>query len=420
MKDQYKDILVSTSHVKLRVIAFVVALAVAVGAFALAAVSLGKQETGYYEVTGNADAEALLYANGVTFQYFFEGSSRDIKQQRKQVQDAYSGALSRIYKMLDPTTEYDGYQNLAYLNAHPGEETEVSAELYGILADALARTQEGNVYSLYAGPVTAMWEEIRVLEEPAAFDPLFNEDSRERIAAAAALTGDREAITLHLVDSTRHTVRLELGEGYRAFAEQYDYTGAALDFNILRDAYTLQWLSEELTGAGYTRGVLSAKSGVTVSLADDPVGAYRVYGYVGQPDPVAAAIGEVSKTPGSAYCAWTSFPLTVGSYEHYILQGEGGETLYRHPYPCVDGTFSPCVASVACRTEQADPVAAAYAAMKLYRAADAATLSEVCSALGGEGILAGYTVQGDFSGTLYVDAPHRNAVTTTYPVNVVE
>ena len=419
MKDQYKDILVSTSHVKLRVIAFVVALAVAVGAFALAAVSLGKQETGYYEITGNADAEALLYANGVTFQYFFEGKSSDIKQLRKQVQGAYSDALSRIYKTLDPTTQYDGYANLAYLNAHPGEEVEVSAELYEILADALARTQE-DVYSLYAGPVTAMWDEIRILEEPAEFDPLFNEDSRERIAAAAALTDDREAICLHLVDPSRHTVRLELGESYRAFAQQYDYTGAALDLNTLRDAYTLQWLSEALTEAGYTRGVISAKSGVTVSLADDPEGAYRVYGYVGQPDPIAAAIGEVGKKPDSAYCAWTSFPLTAGSYEHYILQGENGETVYRHPYPCVDGTFSLCVASVACCVDQADPVAVACAAMKLYRAADTAALSEACTVLGGEGVLAGYTVQGDFSGTLYVDAPHRDAITTSYPLTVVE
>ena len=150
-----EEILVSDKHVGRRIVVFAVAFVVAVSAFAVGIYQATKKEPGYYVIAPAVDRDAMRYANGITLEYYFSGSSSEIKDAMREVTDRYSAVLQRAYKLLDPVNEYPGFVNLATINRNPGKELEVSEELFSILTDALDKTAEGQGFSLYAGALNA-------------------------------------------------------------------------------------------------------------------------------------------------------------------------------------------------------------------------------------------------------------------------
>ena len=145
-----EEIEVSGKHIKLRVVAFVLALIVGITAFGVGIRQIANREPGYYEITAVRDETAPLYSNGISLYCYFGGESSAIKEKLQASEALYSEALGRIYRLLDPRETYDGYVNLATLNQHPGETMALPEELFFALTDALERT-EGQAYSVLNG-----------------------------------------------------------------------------------------------------------------------------------------------------------------------------------------------------------------------------------------------------------------------------
>ena len=92
----------------IRIVLFAAALITASTAFAIAAVNIAANKTGYKTIAASPDEDAVLYASDFTFKYYFEGRSGEITEQNKQVTAVYSQALARAYKLLDPSVSYNG------------------------------------------------------------------------------------------------------------------------------------------------------------------------------------------------------------------------------------------------------------------------------------------------------------------------
>ncbi|MBR4444256.1 MAG: FAD:protein FMN transferase [Clostridia bacterium] len=309
MKDDSIDFSeISTKRLPLRIVLFVVALAVAVGAFTIGVKKLGGNEAGYATVSARADGDAPLYAANFRLTYNFDGGSRAIRVQKNELSDAYSDALARLYKLLDAEKEYPGYEgSLAELNRRPNQDVALPQELFDILCDALERTERGEGYSVYDAPLRTEWNRIAYAADAEDFDPLHDADEAERLRAVAAQCADRGNCRLEIVDADQRIVRLIVSESYLDFLREYELPRIMLDLGQMKDAYLLRGVAEALNQRGFADGFLNTLGGLTVSLPGKIEGQYVIYSYVNKRGEAAA---EIPIAPGSASAAFNAFPTT--------------------------------------------------------------------------------------------------------------
>ena len=157
---------VSDKHVGLRIALTAMALVIAVVAFSIAIVNMGKKSPGYQLIEAKTDKEALTYNNAVSFRYWFDGTSNEIKRGINGLVLEYTPILSAAYKQLDNQNSYTGQVSIGMINENKGSVVNVSPELYAVLKDAYAKTLEGRGYNMFAGALFAEWKSIQILDDP--------------------------------------------------------------------------------------------------------------------------------------------------------------------------------------------------------------------------------------------------------------
>lgn len=358
MKRDDEQYTVSTSHVGLRTVAFVLAVVLAVSAFGFGISRIGRKNPGYYEIEAPASEEASFYRNGFTLLYYFEGSSDAIKAEMNTLKDLYSTTLMRSYKLLDSINTYDGYVNLATLNQSAGEPVQVSDELFAILEDAERRTREGKVFSLFAGAMYAEWNSILSLDDISEFDPANHEEMGARITALARKTGDLSHFTLSM-DPANHTVSFGVSEEYRHFLEENEYDSHILSTNVLTDAYRLEMIRNALEQRGFCNGYLYTDSGLTLSLSGHGEGSYAVYA---RENGQIVQCAAVDAGANSANSFLRVFPmLEEETMYHRSADGSG----YYHPNFGADGFFGNATDSVSATRFDGDIVNCCYESLIL-------------------------------------------------------
>lgn len=332
----------------IRLIAAAVALVVASVSFATFAKQCTQKTPGLQTVSTDPDADAMLYAAGITFDYDFQGSSNEIRVQMNALRVAYSRTLAYIYKMLDPVNLYDEYTNLAYVNAHPGEEIKVPNELYWALSSAYELTQRGEA-NVFGGVLFNEWKSITVLNDSAESDPLLDEDERERIAEIASMTADLNNFGLELRDG--NVIVFTVSEEYRAMMERLEIEAPVLDLGILREAYEIDYTASALEKSGYTRGFITTDSGMTRCLSESEGGYIVTYHPA---NGVIADAYKVPMTPGRMCCTFRTYPYGEDDIEYYTISVNGEERM-RHPhYDLETGEVYDALITVTVSAENAD------------------------------------------------------------------
>lgn len=317
MKDD--RIQVSEKNVGLRVVFFVVAVLVAVGAFSYGISALGAKKSGYQLIEASADSDAPFYNKEITFGYYLEGSSGAIKKATKELVGIYTPILAAAYKQLDSSVEYAGAVSIGALNNHLGEEVGVSEELYDVLKDAYVRTLEGRNFNMFAGALYAEWKSILILDDPEGFDPLTNDAMAARFADIAAQVSNLDNFSLEFLDDEKHIVRFSVSDGYVAFCKDMEIEAGALDLNLLTNAYRLEMIASALEDLGFTDGYLLSQDGLAVTLSGCRRQGYALYG-MEDGSVVERGSFEVEGSSRKAFMA--AFPLGsyFGSY-HSVVDG---------------------------------------------------------------------------------------------------
>ena len=305
-----KNIEVSDKHIGLRVVLFIVALVLAVGAFSVGVTSIGKKESGYQSVaTGD-----------ISFNYYFEGTSNSIKRQLKALKTVYSSILSDYCDQLD--------SSIAALNE--GTEVSVPAPVYEVLKDAYARTCLQKNYNMFAGALYAEWKSILILDDASEFDPLNNEYMAYRISEIAREVSDLSNFSLEFVDDSTCTVRFSVSEHYADFASEFELEAEPLDLNLMENAYKISIIASELEAQGYNNGYLVSSEGLAMTLSGTPEQGYVLYG-LDESGEVAergnfGVSGASSKVFMSAFSFGTYYNATVnGRLRHLFFDTTTGE-----------------------------------------------------------------------------------------------
>lgn len=368
------EISVNTKNVPLRVALFVIALAVAVGAFTFGAVKLGHKDEGYQTITAETDDEAVNYANGVELKYFMTGNSNEIKQKIKELTVVYSGAMKRAYKFLDSTKEYAGYGNLATLNMKVAQQQAsefrtsgnitVSSELYNVLKRAYEYTLENRGYNMFAGALYAYWNSILSLDEPLQFDPVADSETQSRLDKLTEATCDLSNFTLEFVSGAANTVCFGVSEKYVALLDELEIPATVeetaysiIDLNLLHDAFMIEWIAAELENGQYNDGYLETSSGLMLSLPGHNRGEYCIYDFSVN-TPLTADTKAVSA--GMAVSHFRNVPAGEKEFAHYYVN-ENGRRVGRSEYVnAITGKSSTVLANSYAICKKAGPVEACY------------------------------------------------------------
>ena len=345
---------VSEKHIKLRFVLFLLALVIGITAFGIAFYQFANREPGYYEITATQDESAPTYANGFHLYCDFDGSSKEIKSDLRETELIYTESLGRIRRLLDAQNTYEGYTNLATLNAHLDEDVALPVELYTVLTETFRKGEE---YGFYANDalLRGLWQSLLYLEDPSSFDPSVNETERERIEAIAALVNEPGAVTLTVVDTSNYVVRLSVSDALRQAIETYEVNVPVIDLGVLGEAYALKYVAGKLTAAEYTHGYLVTDSGLSVLLRDTANGELPICVL---DDGVVYEAGTIAVKSGTACASLRTFDAEdVQGY--YVIDG-----VRRHPYLCANAEPNRDLSAV--WTVSDDIVDATWTALRLY------------------------------------------------------
>ncbi|MBQ2028194.1 MAG: hypothetical protein II481_02030 [Clostridia bacterium] len=383
-----------------RIIAFLIAVGIAIASFTIGIMQYAHRETGYYEVGYSNAANAEVYDSGVHLLYYAEGGSSFIRQHLNEVQRVFSDDLLQYYRLLSAEKTYEGLNNIAALNAAPEQALKVDAVLYAVLKDAYARHEMQEGYHLFSGVLHTEWQSMRYLEEPEQTDPLLNDDEAEFLKVLTSQLARKEQFSLEF-DDNNSTVTLHISEEYRNWTEQNEIEAPVLDLNLLHDAYLLQLVAMQMTAQGYTDGYLYTESGISISLGKQGNMEYSLYA-VGESGVETIAVTALQQP--AAFCSFTVVSPTEERYGYYKIELEG-KPYYRHPYVNVkNGSFSNVLMTAALGGTSEQAVDLAYVMLVLNSLESAEAVAEYVSALPQE-IISAYTLQNDTERILYTGSP---------------
>ena len=308
-----------------RLILFLLALIIAVGAFTMAVVRFLHRDSGYYDIEYTNEGNAMLYGSGIHLKYYAQGGSGEIRETVNLAQKAFTDSLLYIFRLLDGETVYEGVTNLASLNRNPGVWLEIPEALEKALRHALEATGKQAGYSLFSGAIRKEWETLRYLDEPQNKDPLNDPEEQALLSQMASYVQSPEVFSLEIQEGK---ARLTVSGEYAAWARENEIGAPVLDLNLMKDAYLLDYVARAMTLRGLTQGYLYSDSGLSVFLNGSGEMAYALYGY-DQGTPVEA--GQATLPSPSAFCQFSAAPLTGETYGYYVVE-QDGKTVYRHPW----------------------------------------------------------------------------------------
>lgn len=260
-----KVIEVSAEHKTLRTVIFVLVFIVAVAGLTYGILSIWRKKPGWESVVVNPDSQTTLYSQQFHAEVFLSGTQSEMKSLSAAVRSLYSASLSEIWKTLDPADTYDGIIGLGLLNSRPGETFTVTPALMDILTDALRRTQAGEGFNMFAGALYSEYRSILISEFADQFDPLFNSNTAERVGKLAEAVNDLSNFSL-VLDPENLTASFSVSAEYERLMADMEITAPALDLNLLRDAYILDYVAAAFAARDIKPVVLYANDGAAVSL----------------------------------------------------------------------------------------------------------------------------------------------------------
>ncbi len=403
-KENLTDEEKSKKYLPLRIAAFVVAVIAAVGFLTYGIVMIGHKDEGYQTVEPDAVDDTVVYSGNLKFEYYFTGSSSEIKRSMNELRQKYGIAVNRIVKLFDADTEYDDFNNIHTVNTNIGKAVRVNTELYAVLEDAYAKTKENRGYNMFAGALYKEWNSILVLEDPAEYDPLNNKKEAERIKNISEMVNDLNNFEL-VFDKDAQTVKLVVSGKYKAFSNENELSDAPIiDLNLLYEAYEIKTVSESLGTDGYKNGYFTSSGGLSVSLSENDHDA--VYDLLFYNNGAVQSAANAKMTKGSVLSQFRAFAYNDKEYYYYTVE-MNGKTYRRNPFLTAGGEFNDVIMSSYVLSDSLSVVDTCYANIVLHAqktAADVASEAEKLNAA------VAYILQNDAKPTLYMNKAAENVL----------
>ena len=248
----------SAENKKWRIVAVALLLLLGVTLVAFSAVKLLGRGKGYTEIS----AEDSLFSEFFTLHYDIGASGAAASAEHRRVREVYTEALNKYCRLFSSDTEYSGVFNIAYINAHAGEDIVVDSALYSALSkmetEGDAQHYLGITLEIYDAVFSSDGDGYASLQ-----DPVKNEEMKSITLRACEAARDRGAVKLVLLGN--NTVRLEVSAEYSAFASEYGLS-RYIDLGIFENAFITDCIADTLVSEEMTLGAISSYDGYARNL----------------------------------------------------------------------------------------------------------------------------------------------------------
>lgn len=251
----------SKENIKTRWIATFLFLALGLASLAIGLYFSLTPETGWKEILANSSG-AETCANAFVLMYNLGAGDKSASAEEKALEAIYAEAAETSYRLFHSSEEFEGIQNISYINSHPNEVISVDPALY----EAFVLLNRYGIRSQYLGPAYEIYNGIfncREDYQTVDYDPWQNPDLRDLFSEIAAYAADADAVELELLGD--NCVQLKVSPAYLRFAEENETT-RFLDFYWMKNAFIADFIAKQLTDNGYTLGVLSSYDGFVRNL----------------------------------------------------------------------------------------------------------------------------------------------------------
>lgn len=257
-----QDVELSQKNLVLRIVLFVLALAIGVGAFAAAVSSCTAVETGWQTIT--ASGNATLAAKELSLLYHVGSGTMSAKAEQQAVAKLFASASDRGHWVFS-AEQVENVANLCALNGAPNTAVTVEPELYAALE--LLRQQESRW--LYLGPLQEVYASLLCADEDweaAEADPYENETLRQFCQKIANFAANPQKIDVELLGNGQ--VKLKISQDYLDFAAENE-VGKFLDFGWLKNAFVVDLVADSLAAENFTQAVISSYEGFGRGLCEE-------------------------------------------------------------------------------------------------------------------------------------------------------
>ena len=256
-----KRIEVSDDKRKQKLILIVILLALGITLIVFAVSNFLSVPAGWETIRVGTNAEETC-AGEFVFQYLLGDGDKAANIEQQEVTNIYAQAAQEAFQIFNEDRLFDGVHNVAYLNQHPNEEVEIPAVLY----NAFALLEKYKNKALYLAPIYQEYVSMFLCDEDwlaKDYDPDQDPDQAEYFAKILAFTNDENAVNLELLGNNK--VKLSVSSGYVQFAKEHEIT-AFIDFYWMKNAFIVDYLAQQLSDAGYTKGSISSYDGFTRNM----------------------------------------------------------------------------------------------------------------------------------------------------------
>lgn len=305
---------VSDRHVGLRIAATVLLLIIAVLALTYGISALTAADKGWQNISPASGASD--YASEFLLTYNVGASGVPAKSESRGVKAAYTDALAKVGKALDPKNVYEG--NLAALNASPNTVMTLDPALYA----ALEKLQTFGDRTAFLGPAFHIYDNIFQCagdHELEGYDPEQNEQLRALFAKIAAFASDPESVDIRLLGDGR--AELAVSREYLSFLTEEEI-GPAVDLYWMRNAFIVDYAADALAGAGFTCGVITSADGYARNLGCSGE-SFSLNIFSLQNGKVVEA-GRLNYAGPLSMVSFRTFPVSNGENWYYYVTEQGG------------------------------------------------------------------------------------------------
>ncbi|MCD8107795.1 MAG: hypothetical protein LUE20_07520 [Oscillospiraceae bacterium] len=323
-KDSYtppKDIEVSNKHLGLRIAAVVILIMVAATSFIYGFNQLFSTTEGWQEV--EADEDNLSCASELTFMYNIGGGSESATTERKALVLLYSDACETAFELFHVNMEFDGVNNVYYINNHPNEEITVDEVLYS----ALETMVESGGRELYLAPIYYEYQGIFFSSEDweaEQYDPYLNEAQAEYFSEVIEFASEDEHVYIELLGDNK--IILHVSDEYLSFAEE-NGIDRFIDFSWMTNAFIVDYISDIMIENGYTQGMIASYDGFARNLGGyDVAFSYTLYSRQGS---TVYSVADMIYDGAKSFVFVHDYAIESLDSQHYYSY-ESGDT--RNPY----------------------------------------------------------------------------------------
>lgn len=252
---------VSDKHVALRIVLFILALLIAIGAFTYALTALLRVPSGWMQI--EAAATEISVAPELSFYYYVGSDGRDAKAEKNAVTNAYTEACVNAYKMFDTVT--DNQNNVCAVNIKVNETVTVDAALYR----AFKTVADYDARLLFMAPIYERRSNIFFSADDFGaqqFDPNFSMQEKTFYDEILEFVNSSADISLDILE--QNSVRLNVSARYLAYAKESGIK-SFVDFFHMKNAFIVDYIVGALTEKGYNVGFISSIDGFTRTLSGE-------------------------------------------------------------------------------------------------------------------------------------------------------